>query len=70
MRVAIKRLDTVQMEVKNKGIEIEIRNTNGKHLGNIFLNKKGMQWCKAKVGEGKGEKITWQEFIEYMEDDQ
>lgn len=67
MKVTIKEFD-VAMEVKNNGIELEVYSTNGtEHLGDLFVTKSQLIWCKGKTSRKKGVKKSWKEFIEYME---
>ena len=49
MKVNIKDFN-VNMEVKSKGIEFEIRTPDGKkQLGDVFLTNTGIVWCKGKT---------------------
>ena len=41
MNVSIKSFD-VKMEVKNKGVEFEVRDTQGKFLGDCIVTKTGV----------------------------
>ena len=41
MKVGIKKL-AVDMPVKNKGIELEVRDTDGTHLGDLIVSKAGL----------------------------
>ena len=66
MKVSIKSFD-VAMEVKNKGIEIDICDNNGDHLGDLVVTKTKLIWCKGKKGRANGEEMTWENFIAYME---
>ncbi len=67
MEVTIKSFD-VKMEVKNKGIEFEVRAPGNKdHLGDIVLNKTGLTWCKGKTTPANGIKVTFAEFIKWAE---
>jgi hypothetical protein len=67
MKVLIKSFD-VQMEVKNLGIEFEVRSADGKsQLGDLVLAKSGLVWCKGKKDRKNGVKISWEKFIEWAE---
>ena len=67
MKVKIKSFD-VDMDVKAKGIEFEVRQPNhGEQLGDCYLTMTGLTWCKGKVGKENGIKITWNEFMEIMQ---
>ncbi|MBC7213246.1 MAG: hypothetical protein H5U33_25480 [Pseudomonas sp.] len=65
MQVKIKSFD-VQMEIKNKGVELDISDGKGR-LGDLVVTRTGLIWCKGKVSREKGVKISWKEFIEWME---
>jgi hypothetical protein len=41
MKVAIKKFD-VEMPIKNNGIEFDIKNNRGKHIGDCVLTKTGL----------------------------
>jgi len=67
MKVKIKSFD-VDMDVKAKGIEFEVRQPgNGDQLGDCYLTMTGLTWCKGKTGKANGIKITWAEFMEIMQ---
>lgn len=66
MDVSIKSFD-VEMDVKNKGIELEIREPgNGPRLGDLIITKSHLIWCKGKTGRNNGDKIKWSEFVEMV----
>lgn len=67
MTVNIKDL-SVSMEIKNRGIELEVKDTNGTHLGDLVVTKSKLVWCKGRTKPQNGESITWKKFIEYMEE--
>ena len=67
MRVLIKKFD-VEMEVKNKGIEFEVRSPDNKHhLGDVVLTKSGLVWCEGKTNPENGIKVSWKRFIAFAE---
>ena len=66
MDVSIKSFD-VQMELKNKGMEIEIREpNNGARLGDLFITKSHLIWCEGKVRRENGKKVKWTDFVGIM----
>ncbi|NVN85374.1 MAG: hypothetical protein HXX15_04710 [Rhodopseudomonas sp.] len=65
MQVKIKDF-TVEMEVKNKGLEFEVRDNDGNFLGDCYVTKTGLEWCNGKITQGNGRKISWQKFIAMM----
>ena len=66
MNVKIKQFD-VAMEIKNKGIEIDISDPGDKHLGDLVITKTKLIWCKGRTMAHNGKKISWENFIEYMD---
>ncbi|MCA9107543.1 MAG: hypothetical protein KDA83_19155 [Planctomycetales bacterium] len=68
MKVTIKSFD-VNMEVKNKGIEFEVREPDGTHIGDVVLTKSGLVWCKGRTDPKNGIKVNWKQFIAWMEDE-
>ena len=67
MRVSVKRFN-VEMEVKNSGIEFEVRTPNGKqHLGDLVLTKTKLIWCPGQTKPENGKNIRWEEFIRMMD---
>jgi len=66
MKVSIKDF-SVSMEIKNKGIELDVYDNQGTHLGDLVVRKTGLIWCKGKTTPQNGKKVSWKKFIEYME---
>ena len=63
MKVAIKSLE-VDMEVKNKGIELEVYEPNGlDRLGNLVITKTELIWCAGKTRRDNGTKLKWPAFV-------
>lgn len=65
MRVSIKSF-SIDMEVKSKGIELEIRDPKGKFLGDLFITNTKLIWCPGKTSRENGQAITWPKFQTYM----
>lgn len=65
MNVSIKEFD-VEMNVKNKGIELDISDANG-HIGDLIVTKTQLIWCKGRTTRANGKKVTWEAFAAYME---
>lgn len=64
MKVNIKSFD-VAMEVKQKGVELEIRSPDGKSfLGDCYVNMTGLIWCNGKTAKAQGIKIKWEDLME------
>jgi hypothetical protein len=66
MKVSVKDL-SVSMELKNKGIELDVYDNGGTHLGDLVVTKSKLIWCKGKTGTENGIPIKWADFISYME---
>lgn len=56
------------MEIKTKGIELEVKTTQGKRLGDLVVTKTKLIWCKGNTTPANGHSITWEKFIEKMEE--
>ena len=65
MKVAIKDFD-VAMEVKNNGIEFDVADPQGNHIGDLILTKTKLIWCQGQTRRANGKVIEWDKFIEYM----
>lgn len=66
MNVKIKRFD-VDMDVKKKGIELEVRTPNGQsQLGDCYVTMTGLIWCPGKTNKKNGIKIEWNDLISLM----
>lgn len=68
MNVSIKSFD-VKMEVKNKGMEFEVRDTQGKFLGDCIVTKTGSTWCQGKIQPANGKRVPWNKLIEWIQSD-
>jgi hypothetical protein len=67
MKINIKDL-YVEMEVKNKGVEFEVRDNQGNQLGDLYVAKAGLDWCKGKTTRENGIRVSWEDFIDFMND--
>ena len=65
MQVTIKSLN-VDVELKNRGIELEIRNPQGEFLGDLVVTKTHLIWCKGRTKRENGKTISWAAFQTYM----
>ncbi len=65
MQIGIKDF-AVQMEVKNRGVEFEVKDTKGKHLGDLVITKTSVIWCKGRTGRARGKSLSWDRFIKMM----
>jgi hypothetical protein len=66
MKVNIKSFE-VQMDLKKKGMELEIRNPDGTHLGDLVVTMSGLTWCQGKKSRRNGIKRTWKQFTDDMQ---
>jgi hypothetical protein len=66
MTIKIKELN-VEMEVKNKGVEFEIRDAQDNFLGDLIVKKSGVIWCKGKTTAKNGVEVKWADFISMIE---
>ena len=65
MQVSVKDL-SVTMEIKNKGIELDVYDNNDKHLGDLIVTKSKLVWCPGKTAPENGHSVSWSDFIAYM----
>jgi len=66
MNVNIKSFN-VNMDVKNKGIEFEVRSPDGQtRFGDCYLTKTELIWCPGKKNKQNGVGIKWEDFIALM----
>ncbi len=66
MKVSIKDF-AVTMEIKNKGVELDLYSNDGTHRGDLVVTQTGLTWCKGKTTPANGKKISWDDFITYMQ---
>jgi hypothetical protein len=66
MNINIKSL-TAEMVLKNKGMELQVRNNKDEFLGDMAINKRGMTWCPGKTSVKNGVQMNWEEIIDYFE---
>ena len=66
MRVYVKEFN-VEMEIKNRGIELEIRSPqNDQQLGDLILTKTQVIWCPGRTLRANGHALDWQAFIDLI----
>lgn len=66
MKVRVKDLQ-VSMELGNNGIELELKDNSGKHIGDLRIGRATVEWCKGKIRKDYGIKLTLHELIEMIE---
>jgi hypothetical protein len=62
MKVTVKEL-SAEIELKNRGIELEVRDPTGKFVGDLVVTKAGLVWCQGKTSRERGHKMSWKDFI-------
>ncbi len=67
MKVGIKKF-AVDMNVKTSGIEFEVyeNGANGAFRGDCILTKTGLIWCEGRRPRKNGKKVSWADFIAWM----
>jgi hypothetical protein len=65
VRVFIKEFD-VEMELKNNGVELDVSDPHGNHIGDLIVTKTKLIWCQGRTRGANGKQIMWDEFIAYM----
>lgn len=65
MKVYVKEFD-VEMELKNKGVELDVADPQGNHLGDLIVTKTKLIWCQGQTRRANGKEILWDEFIAFM----
>jgi hypothetical protein len=66
MKVWIKNFD-VEMELKNNGVEFEVYSADGStHRGDLILTRAAVIWCPGKTKRENGKKLSWDKFIDLM----
>jgi hypothetical protein len=68
VKVTIKDLQAT-IELKNNGMELEVRDPQGNHRGDLVITKTQLVWCKGKTNRANGVAVTWNDFIDWMESD-
>lgn len=63
----VKRETEKQVDVKTKAEQYQVWGTNSKFKGSLYINRAKLTWCQGKTQEANGKKITWEDFISYME---
>lgn len=66
MKVEIKDLQ-VTMMLGNNGIELDVRDNQNRHLGDLRIGKAKIEWCSGQTQTGNGNKTNWQALIAFLE---
>lgn len=65
MKVKIKDFG-VPMEIMNRGIELEVKGTDGSHRGDLVITKANVIWCPGRTTRPNGKAVRWDRFIAMM----
>jgi hypothetical protein len=68
VKVSVKDL-AVSMELGNNGIELDVYDKDGNHLGDLRIGRATVEWCKGRTRTGNGVKMSWPELIKWFESD-
>jgi len=66
VKISIKEFN-MDMAVKTKGIELEVRDTKGNHQGDLVVTNTKLIWCPGKTQRENGILVTWKKFIKFMD---
>ncbi len=66
MKVEVKNLDAT-IELKTKGMELEIRDPDGTFRGDLIITKTSVIWCRGRTQRENGVKIHLNDLITYLE---
>jgi hypothetical protein len=66
MKVSIKDL-TLAMPLGTKGIELDVYDSKGSHLGDLRIGKATIEWCKGRTRTGNGVLVGWPDLIGWFE---
>jgi hypothetical protein len=67
MKVQFKDLG-VDMQVKSRGIELQISDPSGKQVGDLIVTQTKIIWCKGRTRRENGKKLSWNKFAEVMKE--
>ena len=66
MQIEVTDMSVSSMKIKGKGIELRIRESDGKHVGDLVITNTKITWNKGRTSV-HGKKINWPEFIKFMQ---
>ena len=66
MKIKIKDLNTESMVIAEKGIELEFRETNKEHTGDLIIKPTKTIWNEGQTSK-HGKSINWPEFFKFMQ---
>lgn len=54
------------MRNTGKGIEVDVSNNQG-HMGDLYVTKSSLIWCKGRTVRANGKKVSWHDFMKIMQ---
>ena len=66
MKAHIKDLG-IPLDIKSKGLEIQVNDNDGRHLGDLIVTSTSLIWCKGRTSRVNGKRISWNKFAQYMQ---
>ena len=66
MQVSVKDF-SVSMQLGNNGIEFDIYDNAGNHLGDLRLGKAKVEWCQGRTRRGNGNQVSWEQLIGWLQ---
>ena len=66
MKVSVKDF-AVSMDLGNNGVQLDIYDNDGTHLGDLRVGKAKIEWCPGRTHTGNGHKAKWNDLIAWFE---
>jgi hypothetical protein len=60
-------MDSVDIHLGNKGINLKIADPQGNHLGDLRIGRGHVVWMKGKTTEANGKKLTMKKFLDALD---
>lgn len=54
----------VDSEIGAFDLELELRDEDGRHVGDLFIHEAGVTWCRGRTWRENGRAVPWQRFID------
>ena len=58
---------TGETEVKTAQQQYQIWDNDSEFKGSLYFNRANLIWCKGRTQRDNGKRISWKDFIKYME---
>jgi len=66
MEVSIKDFN-MSIKLGNKGMELDVYDNKGNHLGDLQIGKAKLVWCKGRTTAEKGIRVSREDMIEFFD---